>query len=359
MAKIKSVFFAQESDLRLVRQSVKRSGSHKAGYARRRFLERTVSSNVRQLSLQEKRERTEALIAKRLPAECGVYMLTAPSGEFYIGMSTNMQIRQRRHIAGALFRQDAQSNRRKSDAILRYGKDIEWSVLSYCMDGDEAVRIERMLLNRYRSFNECMNIAAGNYCQGVPPRNNLKRCYVVNKYTGGLTRFDCKLDAYKFYSNNKSGKSLYNQSVALIYHPDQADQVLQAQLTADVELAAKRVQSEIERARKKVRKYCTQYEFVEPNGRQTIVAGVELMQWLRSTLPAGTKYRNFRDPNKWYVKADGTESKSVLCIHPTRGRLYFDSIGQCAKYLKRSRACVTKALKGEQRSVADCVVQFV
>lgn len=288
--------------------------------------------------------------------------MTAPNGEFYIGMSTNMEVRQRRHVSGALFRQDKQTNIRKSEAILRYGKDIEWSVLCYCMDGDEAARIERMLLNRYRKLDECMNIATGNYCQGVPPRNNLKQCYVVNKYTGGLTRFDCKQDAYRFYSNNEFGKflkGLSNQSVALIDQPDQAHEVIKAQLLADVKAIAKRVERETQRSKKKVRKYCTQYEFVEPNGRHTVVAGCELMQWLRSTLPAGTKYRNLREPNKWHFKGEETERKSVMCLHPTQGKLYFDSIGQCAKYLNRSRACVTRALIGEQRSVGGCVVRFV
>lgn len=355
MATTQISLFEDESALCGMRSDCNGARSHNTRDPRRRFLERSVSVHVRELSRAEKRKRTEQMIANKLPPICGVYLMMCPDGSYYVGMSKNMEQRQRRHIAGSMFRYDKQTNKAKSDAIIKYGKEVRWSVLTECDTVDEAVKVERAVLDQNHRDQYCLNIARGNYCQGVPPRNNTRECYLVYMPTGSIVWFDAKREAALFASGGRSKRSTCSPFFKIVDTCSEAVRVCNEYKRNECMSIARSVKIK----QPKARKYCTAYEFMTSKGRLIKVSGIELFLWYKSTLPIGTKYRNPRKDTSWSVIKALTPSKKVLIDGPTASKLILTSIEQAARYLNRSSASVRKALTGERKTCNGHRVEFI
>lgn len=346
MATTQISLFEDESALRGMRSDCNGARSHNTGDPRGRFLERSVSVHVRELSRAEKRKRTEQMIANKLPPSCGVYLMMCPDGSYYVGMSKNMEQRQRRHIAGSMFRYDKQTNKAKADAIRKYGKEVRWSVLTECDTVDEAVKVERAVLDQNHSDQYCLNIARGNYCQGVPPRNYTRQCYLVYMPTGSIVWFDAKREAALFASGGRSKRSTCSPLFKIVDTCSEAVRVCNEYKRNECISIA----SFVKMKQPKARKYCTVYEFITPTGHQVEVSGVELFRWYKSTLPPGTKYRNRRKSTHWSIIKTATPSKKVVIHGPKASKIIVSSIEEAARYLNRSATSVRKALTGERRT---------
>lgn len=355
MATTQISLFENEPALRGMWSDCNSARSHHTGDSRGRFLERPVSVDVRKLSRSEKRKRTEQMIANKLPAICGVYLMMCPDGSYYVGMSKNMEQRQRRHVAGSMFRHDKQANKAKADAIRKYGKEVRWSVLTECDTVDEAVKVERAVLDQNHSDQYCLNIARGNYCQGVPPRNNTRQCYLVYMPTGSMVWFDAKKEAALFASGGRSKRHLYSPLFKIVHTRAEAVSVCNEYKRSECISIAKSVKVK----QPKARKYCTAYEFITPAGHQVEVSGVELFRWYKSTLPPGTKYRNRRKSMSWYVINAATPSKKVVIYGPEASKIILNSIEEAARYLSRSATSVRKALTKEHNTCNGHRIEFL
>lgn len=318
-------------------------------------MERPVSVNVRELSRAEKRKRTEQMIANKLPPICGVYLMMCPDGSYYVGMSKNMEQRQRRHVSGSMFRYNKQTNKAKADAIKKHGKEVRWSVLTECDTVDEAIKVERAVLDQNHSDQYCLNIAKGNYCQGVPPRNNTRECYLVYMPTGSVVWFDARTEAFLFASAGRSKQHLCNPLFKIAYSRDEAERISMEYKSNQ----CKSIASSIKTKQLKARRYCTAYEFITPSGQRIEVSGIELFRWYKSTLPPGTKYRNKRKDTHWSVINIATAPKKVVIYRPQAGKLILSSIEAAARYLNRSATSVRKTIAGEHNTCNGHRIKFL
>ena len=146
--------------------------------------------------------------------------------------------------------------------------------------------------------------------------------------------FECKADAYRFASGGRSTKATRNHRLRVIDTAEQADELLPA-------YRLKSVQDECRLGKYKVtepraRRYCTSYEFQLLSGEVISVAGVELFNWYKSTLPHGTRYRNLRTGLEWSIIPYPTPGKKVKATNIDGRCIVFNSIGECAKYFNRS-----------------------
>ena len=137
--------------------------------------------------------------AYNLPNQPGVYLITSPTGRYYIGRSKDMRRRCLEH------QYRAQSNTEENEILCRsirkYGMRMRYEVLLQTYDEQDAVYFEDQYITMHWRDGKCMNAKVGDKITGDYNKDHKsKPVRYVHALTGGVICFASGTLAAQFFS---------------------------------------------------------------------------------------------------------------------------------------------------------------
>lgn len=141
---------------------------------------------------------TRKYSAYNMPMEPGVYIITSPTGRYYIGRSINMRRRCLAHKNRA--KANEEENQILNRSIRKYGWRMKYKVLLQTSCEDDAVYFEEQYIRMHWKDGKCMNAKTGDKITGDYNKDHKsKPVRYVHALTGGSITFNSKNEASRFF----------------------------------------------------------------------------------------------------------------------------------------------------------------
>jgi hypothetical protein len=294
--------------------------------------------------------------AYNLPNQPGVYLITSPTGRYYIGRSKDMRRRCLAHQYRA--HSNTEENEILCRSIRKYGMRMRYEVLLQTYDEQDAVYFEEQYIRMHWRDGKCMNAKVGDKITGDYNKDHKsKPVRYVHALTGGVICFDSGTQAAAFFRPTAVGRVAYNNYGLL------------AKQGRENEVAAKwhsAVLDQLRQAHEQRRKQCARmivgrnehgqlHRFNNVLSLKQAHGGAAVSAYYEQRACRGWLYRKAFEPwptaRKCQVQTIGIMIKAT---HVNSGRVtIYKSIMQAARELGVTTGPVYACLRGEQQTTAQ------
>jgi len=159
---------------------------------------RAGAKRISVLHMGNKRRTRRKHSAYNLPNEPGVYLITSPTGRYYIGRSKDIRKRCLAHQYRAY--SDAEENQILNRSIRKYKMRMRYQVLLQTHNEQDAVYFEEQYIRMHWRDGMCMNAKTGDKITGDYNKDHKsKSVRYVHCLTGGSIVFKSRVEAARFF----------------------------------------------------------------------------------------------------------------------------------------------------------------
>jgi group I intron endonuclease len=290
---------------------------------------------------------------EHMPKASGVYQITTPNGDYYIGKSENMYRRMLAHMNDA--KQKVHYNPRLKNAFAKYGSKMTCKVLALASK-DDISYLETYYINLFFGDRRCMNMALDPVgCDKTKNRNGYTPGYFVAYWTRTVLAVDSMGEWAKALGKSHAWRGMKNPTAKSKCAMFPTQQECEDWLNRMDKLVTLRIvkkltpknktSMQLKRERNQRLKWLYQYahHIKCPDGRATLAKNTFEMR--RYSMLDGYSRRRFGQSWHSYKAPSGkiVFGKNEIGLEKT-----WDSVGLCARELSLSHVTVLKHARGER-----------